>query len=75
MPTRLRLINDGIDHRLDAYRDGTANQDRRAECKTKDGHKYTGHYEWDGNELWFWVIDNNGNEYETQEQPVYYIVI
>lgn len=45
------------------------NRSLLAECKTSDGHPYTGHYEQDEYGIWYEVIDERGNPYQTQEQP------
>ena len=71
---KLRLVKTGAPIDPDAaYRDGTARTARIAECETKDGHPYTGEYEYDYDHHWVWftVIDNKDNEYQTIERPVY----
>lgn len=37
--------------------------------KTRSGHAFTGYFREDAGELWFRVVDENGREYETWEEP------
>lgn len=62
-------------HSLQAYKEGRVNAELIKECKTNNGDKYTGDFDVEGNEVWFSVIDSNGNEYQTKEIPVYRLPI
>lgn len=59
-------------YRNAAMRNGI-NKQRLSECTTKEGHRFTGEYEFEDGTVWAWVIDDNGNEYQVDpdvDEPV-----